>query len=103
MIVLQKLFGPYRPRHGKNDTLTQKLTPLKIIFLEITLPAIYDQSAAEIQGNILRCTKDKGVDLSKCMGQGFESAATMSDVPPFNQVFWKKCQQLCTFSVLYII
>uniref|UniRef100_A0A8C5Q7S8 HAT C-terminal dimerisation domain-containing protein n=1 Tax=Leptobrachium leishanense TaxID=445787 RepID=A0A8C5Q7S8_9ANUR len=42
--------------------------------------AIEDQRAAEIEHNIVACVESKGLDLSKCRGQGYDGAATMSGV-----------------------
>uniref|UniRef100_A0A8C5QMR9 Zinc finger MYM-type protein 1 n=2 Tax=Leptobrachium leishanense TaxID=445787 RepID=A0A8C5QMR9_9ANUR len=41
---------------------------------------IEDQRAAEIERNIVACVESKGLDLSKCRGQGYDGAATMSGV-----------------------
>lgn len=42
--------------------------------------AIEDQSAAQIASNIVACIESKGLEISKCRGQGYDGAATMSGV-----------------------
>ena len=42
--------------------------------------AVHDQTAAGIEGDILKCIEEKGLDLTKCRGQGYDGAATMSGV-----------------------
>ena len=39
-----------------------------------------DTSAAELQHKILGSIEDNGLDISKCGGQGYDGAATMSRV-----------------------
>ena len=62
----------------ETDPETGKRTHIKIKESFLGFLAIPDQSAAGIEGNILKCIQDKGLDLSKCRGQGYDGAATMS-------------------------
>ena len=57
----------------ESDPETGKLTHIKINESFLRFRAVYDQSAAEIEGNILKCMEEKGLDLSKCRGQGYDA------------------------------
>jgi hypothetical protein len=64
----------------ESDPETGKRTHIKINESFLGFRAVHDQSAAGIEGNILKCMEEKGLDLSKCRGQGYDGAATMSGV-----------------------
>ena len=40
----------------------------------------WDQTAAEIYNQIIEVTESKGLSLSKCWGQGYDGARTMSGI-----------------------
>ena len=64
----------------ETDLEAGKRTHIKINETFLGFQVVHDQSAAGIEGNIFKWMEEKGLDLSKCSGQGYDCAATMSDV-----------------------
>ena len=64
----------------ETDPETGRRTHIKINESFLGFHEIQDQSAAGIEDNILKCIQSRGLDLSKCRGQGYDGAATMSGV-----------------------
>ena len=62
----------------ETDLEAGKRTHIKINESFLGFLAGHDQSAAGIEGNIFKCMEEKG--LGQCRGQGYDGAATMSDV-----------------------
>ncbi|KAM9330997.1 zinc finger MYM-type protein 1-like [Gastrophryne carolinensis] len=57
-----------------------RATGIKIEEAFLGFKPIEDQSAAGLENSILESIEKKGLDLSKCRGQGYDGAATMSGI-----------------------
>ncbi|KAM4026863.1 zinc finger MYM-type protein 1-like [Anomaloglossus baeobatrachus] len=59
---------------------SQRATAVNIQEVFLGFHVVEDPSAAGLENDIIKCIEDKGLQLSKCRGQGYDGAATMSGV-----------------------
>ncbi|XP_077113619.1 zinc finger MYM-type protein 1-like [Ranitomeya variabilis] len=59
---------------------SERATAINIQEVFLGYHAVEDPSAAGLENDILKCIESKGLQLSKCRGQGYDGAATMRGV-----------------------